>query len=72
MIFSFRTAHINSQGSRRDKMLIDWFKRNKKGRCRRCGRKLTDQEKEYYTSHCEKCERYFMKTLNKELQFGEK
>lgn len=33
------------------------------GRCYRCKRKLTDEEKHYYGNTCEKCERKLIKEI---------
>lgn len=40
-----------------------WLHRKDKGYCRRCGKKLTDHEIEWYGVNCEKCEQKYMKEL---------
>lgn len=40
-----------------------WLHRNDKGYCRRCGKKLTDQEIKFYGLNCNKCEEKYMREL---------
>lgn len=46
--------------------LIKFWNRGKDGYCNRCGSKLTEEELQYYEIHCEKCEDYVYRKLNKE------
>lgn len=40
-----------------------WIHRNDPGYCRRCGKKLTDHEIQFYAINCEKCEQKYMREL---------